>query len=62
MRVNSASAWSMCSSRKINRRKQSKAQAIARYYALVTVSPAVGLFDYLRAGTEPGWEKAEGTR
>jgi cellulose synthase/poly-beta-1,6-N-acetylglucosamine synthase-like glycosyltransferase len=36
--------------------------AIARYYALVTLSPAVGLFDYLRAGAEPGWEKAEGTR
>jgi cellulose synthase/poly-beta-1,6-N-acetylglucosamine synthase-like glycosyltransferase len=36
--------------------------ALARYYALVTASPAVGLFDYLRSGTEPGWEKAEGTR
>jgi cellulose synthase/poly-beta-1,6-N-acetylglucosamine synthase-like glycosyltransferase len=35
---------------------------IARYYALVTASPAVGLLDYLLAGTEPEWEKAEGTR
>src|SRR3954470_22149786 len=36
--------------------------AIARYYALVTASPAFGLADYLFAGTEAGWEKAEGTR
>jgi cellulose synthase/poly-beta-1,6-N-acetylglucosamine synthase-like glycosyltransferase len=36
--------------------------ALARYYALVTASPAVGLVDYLRTGTEAGWEKAEGTR
>jgi cellulose synthase/poly-beta-1,6-N-acetylglucosamine synthase-like glycosyltransferase len=35
---------------------------IARYYVLVTASPAVGLVDYLRSGTDPGWEKAEGTR
>jgi glycosyltransferase involved in cell wall biosynthesis len=35
---------------------------IARYYVLVTASPAAGLIDYLRGGTEPGWEKAEGTR
>ncbi|HEY0632536.1 MAG TPA: hypothetical protein VGC98_10815, partial [Thermoleophilaceae bacterium] len=35
---------------------------IARYYVLVTASPAVGLIDYLRTGTDPGWEKAEGTR
>jgi cellulose synthase/poly-beta-1,6-N-acetylglucosamine synthase-like glycosyltransferase len=35
---------------------------IARYYVLVTASPAAGLVDYLRTGTEPGWEKAEGTR
>jgi cellulose synthase/poly-beta-1,6-N-acetylglucosamine synthase-like glycosyltransferase len=35
---------------------------IARYYALVTASPAAGLVDYLLTGTEPGWEKAEGTR
>jgi hypothetical protein len=35
---------------------------IARYYALVTASPAAGLVDYLRTGTPAGWEKAEGTR
>jgi cellulose synthase/poly-beta-1,6-N-acetylglucosamine synthase-like glycosyltransferase len=35
---------------------------IARYYALVTASPAFGLYDYLRSGTPAGWEKAEGTR
>jgi hypothetical protein len=35
---------------------------IARYYVLVTASPAAGLIDYLRTGTDPGWEKAEGTR
>ena len=35
---------------------------VARYYALVTASPAFGLFDYLRTGTPAGWEKAEGTR
>jgi hypothetical protein len=35
---------------------------IARYYALVTASPALGLYDYLRTGTPAGWEKPEGTR
>src|SRR4051812_46682104 len=35
---------------------------IARYYVLVTASPAFGLVDHLRSGTEAGWEKAEGTR
>jgi cellulose synthase/poly-beta-1,6-N-acetylglucosamine synthase-like glycosyltransferase len=35
---------------------------IARYYLLVTASPAAGLVDYLRTGTPAGWEKAEGTR
>jgi hypothetical protein len=35
---------------------------IARYYVLVTASPAAGLYDYLRSGTPAGWEKAEGTR
>jgi hypothetical protein len=35
---------------------------IARYYVLVTASPAAGLFDYLRSGTPAGWEKPEGTR
>jgi hypothetical protein len=35
---------------------------LARYYVLVTASPAFGLVDYLRTGTPAGWEKAEGTR
>lgn len=35
---------------------------LAWYYALVTASPAAGLFDYLRTGTPAEWEKAEGTR
>jgi cellulose synthase/poly-beta-1,6-N-acetylglucosamine synthase-like glycosyltransferase len=35
---------------------------LARYYVLVTASPAFGLVDYLFSGTEAGWEKAEGTR
>jgi hypothetical protein len=35
---------------------------IARYYLLVTASPAAGLVDYLRTGTPAGWEKPEGTR
>jgi cellulose synthase/poly-beta-1,6-N-acetylglucosamine synthase-like glycosyltransferase len=35
---------------------------LARYYVLVTASPAFGLYDWLRAGTPAGWEKPEGTR
>jgi hypothetical protein len=35
---------------------------LARYYVLVTASPAAGLYDYLRTGTPAGWEKPEGTR
>jgi cellulose synthase/poly-beta-1,6-N-acetylglucosamine synthase-like glycosyltransferase len=35
---------------------------LARYYVLVTASPAAGLWDWLRTGTPAGWEKAEGTR
>ena len=35
---------------------------LARYYALITASPALGLVDYLRTGTPAEWEKAEGTR
>jgi hypothetical protein len=35
---------------------------LARYYLLVTASPAAGLWDWLRTGTPAGWEKAEGTR
>jgi hypothetical protein len=35
---------------------------IARYYVLTTASVAAGLWDWLRHGTAPGWEPAEGTR
>lgn len=35
---------------------------IARYYVLTTASPAAGLWDWLRYGTEATWEAAEGTR
>ncbi len=35
---------------------------VARYYVLTTASPALGLWDWLRHGTEATWEAAEGTR
>ena len=35
---------------------------VARYYVLTTASPAAGLWDWLRHGTSPSWEAAEGTR
>ncbi|HEY3969755.1 MAG TPA: glycosyltransferase, partial [Solirubrobacteraceae bacterium] len=35
---------------------------IARYYVLTTLSPAAGLWDWLRHGTAASWEAAEGTR
>jgi cellulose synthase/poly-beta-1,6-N-acetylglucosamine synthase-like glycosyltransferase len=35
---------------------------LARYYVLTTASPAAGLWDWLRHGTEAAWEAAEGTR
>jgi hypothetical protein len=35
---------------------------VARYYVLTTLSLAAGLWDWLRHGTEAGWEPAEGTR
>lgn len=35
---------------------------IARYYFLTTFSAAAGLWDWLRHGTAPSWEAAEGTR
>jgi hypothetical protein len=35
---------------------------VARYYALTTASLAAGLYDWLRHGTEAGWEAPEGTR
>jgi hypothetical protein len=35
---------------------------LARYYVLTAASPAAGLWDWLRHGTEASWEAAEGTR
>jgi cellulose synthase/poly-beta-1,6-N-acetylglucosamine synthase-like glycosyltransferase len=35
---------------------------VARYYVLTTASLAAGLWDWLRHGTEAGWEPPEGTR
>lgn len=35
---------------------------VARYYVLTAVSPAAGLWDWLRHGTAAAWEAAEGTR
>jgi glycosyltransferase involved in cell wall biosynthesis len=35
---------------------------IARYYVLSIASPAAGLWDWLRHGTAPWWDAAEGTR
>jgi hypothetical protein len=35
---------------------------VARYYVLTTASLAAGLWDWLTAGTEAGWEPAPGTR
>jgi cellulose synthase/poly-beta-1,6-N-acetylglucosamine synthase-like glycosyltransferase len=35
---------------------------IARYYVLTTASPAAGLWDWLRHGTDAWWDIAEGTR
>lgn len=39
-----------------------RALLLARYYVLTTASSAAGLWDWLRHGTEPTWEAAEGTR
>jgi cellulose synthase/poly-beta-1,6-N-acetylglucosamine synthase-like glycosyltransferase len=35
---------------------------LARYYVLVTWATVASLFNYLRVGVPPVWEKAEGTR
>jgi hypothetical protein len=35
---------------------------VARYYVLTTAALAAGLYDWLRYGTEVGWETPEGTR
>jgi hypothetical protein len=43
-------------------RRPARPMLIARYYAMTTASLAAGLWDWLRSGTEAGWEPAEGTR
>ena len=43
-------------------RSRSRPLLIARYYVLTTAALAAGLFDWLRHGTEVGWETPEGTR
>jgi hypothetical protein len=35
---------------------------LARYYLLTTAAVAAGLYDWLRHGTQAGWETPEGTR
>jgi len=39
-----------------------RALLLARYYVAMNASLALGLWDYLRRGTPPGWEAPEGTR
>jgi glycosyltransferase involved in cell wall biosynthesis len=39
-----------------------RALLVARYYVLTTASLALGLWDWLRHGTNASWEAAEGTR
>jgi glycosyltransferase involved in cell wall biosynthesis len=43
-------------------RVRSRPLLVARYYVLTTAALAAGLYDWLRYGTEVGWEAAEGTR
>jgi hypothetical protein len=43
-------------------RIRSRPLLVARYYVLTTASLAAGLYDWLRHGTEAGWEAPEGTR
>jgi len=43
-------------------RVRSRPLLVARYYVLTTASLAAGLYDWLRYGTEVGWEAPEGTR
>jgi hypothetical protein len=40
----------------------SRPSLVARYYVLTQASIALGLYDWLRHGTDPGWSQAEGTR
>ncbi|MFL5844921.1 MAG: glycosyltransferase family 2 protein [Solirubrobacteraceae bacterium] len=41
---------------------RARAALVARYYVLTNASIALGLFDWLRAGTEAHWTPPEGTR
>jgi cellulose synthase/poly-beta-1,6-N-acetylglucosamine synthase-like glycosyltransferase len=41
---------------------RAKPALVARYYVLTTAALALGLYDWLRHGTSPGWEAPEGTR
>jgi len=43
-------------------RARSRPLLVARYYVLTTAALAAGLYDWLRHGTEVGWEAPEGTR
>ena len=43
-------------------RVRSRPLLVARYYVLTTAALAAGLYDWLRHGTEVGWEAPEGTR
>jgi hypothetical protein len=43
-------------------RARARPLLVARYYVLTTAALAAGLFDWLRHGTDVGWEAPEGTR
>jgi hypothetical protein len=43
-------------------RARARPLLVARYYVLTTAALAAGLYDWLRFGTEVGWEAPEGTR
>jgi cellulose synthase/poly-beta-1,6-N-acetylglucosamine synthase-like glycosyltransferase len=43
-------------------RVQARPLLVARYYVLTTAALAFGLYDWLRHGTEVGWDAPEGTR
>jgi glycosyltransferase involved in cell wall biosynthesis len=42
--------------------RRSRLLSLCYYYVLVTASVAAGLWDWLRGGTAPTWERAEGRR
>jgi cellulose synthase/poly-beta-1,6-N-acetylglucosamine synthase-like glycosyltransferase len=43
-------------------RSRARPLLVARYYVLTTAALAAGLWDWLRHGTEVGWDAPEGTR